>query len=71
MASGTLAAATAAPAIAVINAIGNLGSGFGPYLIGYVRDLTGSFRDGLASVAGLLLLAGVIVMGLDRKKGKE
>lgn len=71
MASGTLAAATAAPAIAVINAIGNLGSGFGPYLIGYVRDLTGSFRGGLASVAGLLLLAGVIVMGLDRKQEKE
>jgi len=71
MASGSLTAATAAPAIAVINAIGNLGSGFGPYWIGYLRDVTGSFRGGLTSVAGLLFLAGVIVMGLDRKGGKE
>ena len=68
MASGSLAAATAAPAIALMNAIGNLGSGFGPYLIGYLRDLTGSFRGGLTSVAGLLFLAGVIVTGIDRKR---
>ena len=67
MTSGSLAAATAAPAIAVVNAIGNLGSGFGPYLIGYLRDLTGSFRGGLTGVAGLLFLAGVIVIGLDRR----
>jgi D-galactonate transporter/carbohydrate kinase (thermoresistant glucokinase family) len=66
MASGTLAAATAAPAIALINAIGNLGSGFGPYWIGYLKDVTGSFRDGLLSVAVLLFLAGMIVLRLDR-----
>jgi MFS transporter, ACS family, tartrate transporter len=68
MASGTIAAATAAPAIALINAIGNLGSGFGPYWIGYLKDVTGSFRRGLVSVAGLLFLAGIIVLRLDRAK---
>jgi ACS family tartrate transporter-like MFS transporter len=68
MASGTLAAATAAPAIALINAIGNLGSGFGPYLIGYLKDVTGSFRGGLVSVALLLFLAGLTVLRVDRKK---
>lgn len=67
MTSGSLTRATAAPAIAVVNAIGNLGSGFGPYLIGYLRDLTGSFRGGLTGVAVLLFLAGVIVIGLDRR----
>jgi ACS family tartrate transporter-like MFS transporter len=66
MASGSLTAATAARSIALINAVGNLGSGFGPYWIGYLRDTTGSFRAGLLSVAALLTLAGLIVLVLDR-----
>ena len=66
MASGTFTAAAAARSIALINAIGNLGSGFGPYWIGYLRHTTGSFRTGLWSVATLLTLAGLIVLFLDR-----
>jgi ACS family tartrate transporter-like MFS transporter len=66
MASGSFTAAAAARSIALINAIGNLGSGFGPYWIGYLRDRTGSFRAGLLSVAALLTLAGLIVLFLDR-----
>jgi ACS family tartrate transporter-like MFS transporter len=66
MASTTMAAATAAPAIALINAIGNLGGGFGPYWIGYLKHATGSFRAGLVSVAILLFLAGLTVLRLNR-----
>jgi MFS transporter, ACS family, tartrate transporter len=66
VASGSFTAAAAARSIALINAIGNLGSGFGPYWIGHLRDATGSFRTGLLSVAALLTLAGVIVRFLDR-----
>jgi len=66
MASGSLTAATAARSIALINAVGNLGSGFGPYWIGYLRDTTGSFRAGLLRVAALLTLAGLVVLVLDR-----
>jgi ACS family tartrate transporter-like MFS transporter len=66
MASGSFTAAAAARSIALINAIGNLGSGFGPYWIGHLRDTTGSFRAGLLSVAALLTLAGLIVLFLDR-----
>jgi MFS transporter, ACS family, tartrate transporter len=66
MASTTMAAATAAPAIALINAIGNLGGGFGPYWIGYLKNATGSFRAGLVSVAILLFLAGLTVLRLNR-----
>jgi ACS family tartrate transporter-like MFS transporter len=68
MAATTMAAATAAPAIALINAIGNLGGGFGPYWIGYLKHATGSFRAGLVSVAILLFLAGLTVLGLNRSK---
>src|SRR5258707_13303028 len=38
MASGSFTAAAAAGSIALINAIGNLGSGFGPYWIGPLRQ---------------------------------
>jgi len=66
MASGSFTVAAAAGSIALINAIGNLGSGFGPYWIGHLRQTTGSFRAGLMSVAALLTLAGLIVLFLDR-----
>jgi ACS family tartrate transporter-like MFS transporter len=66
MASGSFTAAAAARSIALINAIGNLGSGFGPYWIGQLRHTTGSFRAGLLSVAAMLTLAGLIVLFLDR-----
>ncbi len=66
LASGSFTAAAAARSIALINAIGNLGSGFGPYWIGHLRDTTGSFRAGLLSVAALLTFAGLIVLFLDR-----
>lgn len=64
MASGTLTESSAAKGIALINAVGNLGSGFGPYWIGYLRDATRSFRAGLWSVAILLALAGVIILSI-------
>jgi ACS family tartrate transporter-like MFS transporter len=64
MASGVLMESTAARDIALINSIGNLGSGFGPYWIGYLRDVTQGFRAGLWSVAGMMALAAVVVMSV-------
>jgi MFS transporter, ACS family, tartrate transporter len=66
MASSRLTVATAAGSIALINSIGNLGGGFGPYWIGHLRQTTGSFRAGLLSVAILLTLAGLKILQLDR-----
>jgi len=66
MASGVLVESTAAPAIALINSIGNLGSGFGPYWIGYLRDRTHGFQAGLWSVAGMMALAAILVMTMAR-----
>jgi MFS transporter, ACS family, tartrate transporter len=62
LASATLMESSAARAIALINAIGNLGSGFGPYWIGYLRDMTHSFRAGLWSVAFGMALAGFTIL---------
>lgn len=64
MASATLSESAAARGIALINAIGNLGSGFGPYWIGYLRDVTKGFRAGLWSVAFLMALAGLTILSV-------
>ena len=66
MASATLSESAAARGIALINAIGNLGSGFGPYWIGYLRDVTKGFRAGLWSVAFLMALAGLTILSVRR-----
>jgi ACS family 4-hydroxyphenylacetate permease-like MFS transporter len=50
-----------AVAIAVINAVGNIGSGLSPLTIGILHDLTGSFSAGLWFMTGLLVVgAGVM-----------
>lgn len=64
MTSATLTESTAARGIALINAIGNLGSGFGPYWIGYLRDVTHSFRAGLWSVAVAMAIAGFTILAV-------
>ena len=57
-----LTGASAAAGIAAINSIGNLSGFFGPYVMGYLRDLTGNFTMGLillgitAFVGGLATL---------------
>ena len=71
MASATLTESSAARAIALINAIGNLGSGFGPYWIGYLRDITKSFRAGLWSVAFLMALAGLTILTVRRGAARK
>jgi ACS family tartrate transporter-like MFS transporter len=55
-----LTGTAAAAGIAWINAIGNLGGFFGPSLVGWTRDSTGSFAAGLYVLAGFALMSGVI-----------
>jgi ACS family tartrate transporter-like MFS transporter len=67
MPSKLLSASAAAAGIALINSVGNLGSGFGPYWIGHLRSANGSFKAGLLSVAGILALAAVVVLIASRQ----
>ncbi|WP_271103008.1 MFS transporter [Pseudomonas tohonis] len=62
-----LTGTAAAGGIAVINSIGNLAGFAAPYLIGWVKDRTGALAGGLYVVAGLELLAAVLVMVFIRK----
>jgi nitrate/nitrite transporter NarK len=57
-----LSGTAAAGAIALINSIGNLAGFGGPYLIGWVKELTGSTSTGLLVLAAMPLVAGILVL---------
>jgi sugar phosphate permease len=67
-----LSGATAAAGIAAINSIGNLSGYFGPFIIGWIKDETGSFAWGLAAVAACaaVSLAIALALGHDRQLEK-
>ena len=56
-----LSGTAAAGAIALINSIGNLAGFGGPYLIGWVKEATGSTATGLLVLAVLPLIGGLLV----------
>ncbi len=62
-----LSGSRAAAGIAAINSIGNLGGFFGPTLIGYAREATGSFTAGLMVSAVTLLASTVFILSLRRR----
>jgi ACS family tartrate transporter-like MFS transporter len=54
--TGTAAAAS----IAWINSIGNLGGFFGPWYVGVIKDMTGSYAGGLYGLAFLCVISAVV-----------
>jgi MFS family permease len=68
MLSGTAAAG----GIALINALGNLGGFFGPYLFGLIKDATGgSFTFGLMAIALGPIISATIVLALGHDRRLE
>jgi ACS family tartrate transporter-like MFS transporter len=66
LATEELPPAAAAASIAAINAVGNLGGFLGPYLIGAIKDATGSFTLSLTP----LILFALISAGLSLVPGR-
>ncbi|MGA2730996.1 MAG: MFS transporter [Syntrophobacteraceae bacterium] len=64
-----LTSTAAAGAIAMINSIGNLGGFAGPYVMGFIRDATGSFDGGIMFLVACMLTAAGLLMML-RKTGE-
>jgi MFS family permease len=56
-----LTGTAAAAGIAAINSVGNLAGFVSPYLIGYLKDLTGSTQIGMYVLAGALVLGAIAV----------
>jgi MFS transporter, ACS family, tartrate transporter len=66
-----LSGAGAAGAIALINALGNIGGFAGPYVIGWVKDATGSFTYGLLVVASGVLFTGILAILIGHDAAAE
>lgn len=62
--SAMLTGSAAAAGLALINAVANLGSFAGPYLVGWIRDTTGSFSVGIMVLGIGPLLASVVAATL-------
>lgn len=63
-----LSAAAAAASIGLINALGNLGGFLGPYAMGFLRSLTGSFAAGLTVLLLCMAAGGVLVLLLPAQE---
>ena len=59
-----LAQTAAAGSIGLINSVGNLGGFFGPYLVGIIKDGTGSDTAALLLLGGALLGMGLFALAL-------
>jgi MFS transporter, ACS family, 4-hydroxyphenylacetate permease len=57
--------------IAVINAVGNIGSAFNPLIVGWLKDLTQSFTTGLIYAAVLLIVGCAIALILPIPKSPK
>src|SRR5580692_2432162 len=66
-----LSGAAAAAGIAVVNSIGNLAGFAGPFAMGWIKDHTGSYTDGLLLLAGLGIIAMGIVLSLKHDETLE
>ncbi|MEN3268600.1 MFS transporter [Pseudonocardia sp.] len=63
--------AKGAVALALVNSIGNIGGFAGPYLLGMLRDGTGSDTFGLLVLSLSFLLAAALSIGLQRQLRKS
>jgi ACS family tartrate transporter-like MFS transporter len=50
----------AAASIAWINSVGNLGGFFGPTIVGWAKQITGSYAGGLYALAALALISAIV-----------
>lgn len=57
-----LPARVKAAGIGFINSTGNLGGFAGPYIVGFAKQTTGSFNNGLYAMAFSLFLAGILAL---------
>jgi MFS transporter, ACS family, tartrate transporter len=65
MPSMILTGSAAASGIAWINGVGNLGGFFGPTVVGWVKELTGSFASGLYFLAALAVMSALTTFWLN------
>jgi MFS transporter, ACS family, tartrate transporter len=67
-----LAQSAAAGSIGLINSVGNLGGWIGPWMMGKIETITGSFRGGLTYLAVSMAISATIILmlGLGKRVAK-
>lgn len=66
-----LAGAAAASGIAAVNSLGNLSGFFGPYVMGKIKDSTGSYTIGLLAIACVVGFAMLVALSLSHDQQLE
>ncbi|NIE72971.1 MFS transporter [Pantoea sp. Ap-967] len=61
-----LTGAAAAGGLAFINSVGTFGGFVGPFMVGWLKDVTGSFTMGTLFMGGMLLLSATLTLVLRR-----
>ena len=64
-----LTGAAAAVGIALINSIGNIGGYVGPFIVGWIKQSTGSFEMGVYFLAGCAFMSALITFFATRATG--
>jgi MFS transporter, ACS family, tartrate transporter len=62
-----LSGAGAAAGIAWINSLGNIGGFVGPWLIGIIKQRSGSYAGGLCAVGAMMALSAILMLALRRQ----
>ena len=63
--------AAAAGATALINSIANLGGYLGPFMLGVIKQNTGSTDLGYFALGGMLVISGLVMLTLPKKTAVE
>ncbi|MGE4044733.1 MAG: MFS transporter [Acetobacteraceae bacterium] len=71
MPTAFLSGAAAAAGIAYINSIANIAGFIGPFVMGFIKDATGSFDGGLLVIAAVCLVSGIATLCIDHDAALE
>lgn len=66
-----LSESAAAVGIALINSIGNLGGFVGPYVLGMLKDVTGTVKAGLFFLSASLVISSLLVLAMRKEHASE
>ncbi|MBJ9976488.1 MFS transporter [Pseudomonas sp. S75] len=70
MPTALLSASAAVAGLAIINSVGQMAGFLSPYLVGFIKDQTGSTDAALYSLAGLIVVGSLVALRVSRSAGK-
>jgi len=68
MPTALLGASAAVAGLAIINSVGQMAGFLSPYLVGFIKDQTGSTDAALYSLAGLIVVGSLVALRVTRNR---